>query len=148
MNSIEAKEFVISRIVAEAHSQSVPLSETEWQMLYWSEVHTPPSIPDLKQLANRFDKECDSDRYEAKIRSLAEAARKRDSVDAAKAQRWKDAITALSKEDHYINILLPGFGSGAASGGQQHRTRDIILYLAIAMAIVVAVTIYTLYTVR
>jgi len=54
-------------------------------MLYWSEIHAPPNIQDLKQLADRFDAECDSDRYEA-IRSLSEVARKRDSVDAAEIQ--------------------------------------------------------------
>ena len=146
MTASEAKEFVISRIVAEAHSLAVPLSETESQMLYWSEIHPPPNIPNLKDLAERFDAECDSDEYEAKIRRLAEAARQRDSVDAAQAQQWKDALDALSKKDHYINVMLPGFGSGAAARGGQNRVRDIILYLAIAITIVIALVIYVVYT--
>ena len=146
MTASEAKEFVISRIVAEARSLAVSLSETEWQMLYWSEIYPPPNIPNLKELAEHFDAECDSDEYEAKIRRLAEAARQRDSVDAAQAQQWKDALDALSKEDHYVNVMLPGFGSGAAVGGGQNRVRDIILYLAIAITIVIALAIYVVYT--
>ena len=148
MNATEAKEFVISRIIAEARSQAVPLSETERQMLYWSEAYPPANVPDLKKLAEHFDAECESDQYEAKIRALADAAWKRDSTNPTEAQRWKGAISALSQEDHYISVMLPGFGSRGVITGQQHRTRDVILYLAIAMAIVVAVTIYTLYTVR
>jgi hypothetical protein len=146
MNASEAKEFVISRIVAEARSQAVSLSETEWQMLYWSEIHPPPNIPDLGKLAERFDAECDSDQYEMKIRALAEAARKRDSIDEAQAKRWEGAIDALSEEDHYINVMLPGFSSSVGVAGRQHRTRDVILYLAIALSIVVVITIYALYT--
>jgi len=148
MNATEAKEFVIARIIAEARGQAVPLSETERKMLYWSEVYPPANIPDLKKLAERFDAECESDQYEAKIRALADAARKLDSTNATEAQRWKDAISALSQEDHYISVMLPGLGSHGVATGQQYRTRDVILYLAIAMAIVTAITIYTLYTVR
>ena len=148
MTATEAKEFVISRIVAEAGSQGLPLSETEWQMLYWSEVHPPPNIPDLKELSARFDAECDSDQYEEKIRGLAAAARSRDSANGAQAELWRDAVSALSKEDHYINVFLPGFGEGLTGADQKHRTRDIILYLAIALAVVTAVVIYTMYTVR
>jgi len=148
MNATDAKEFVISRIVAEARSQAVPLSETERQMLYWSEIHPPQNIPDLQELAGRFDAECDSDRYEEKIRGLVAAARSCDSANTVEAELWKDAVSALSKEDHYINVMLPGLGAGLGGTSQKHRTRDMILYLAIALAIATAVAIYTLYTVR
>lgn len=77
---------------------------------------------------------------------MAEAAKKQDSRDPVQAQRWKDAIQALSKEDHYINAMLAGFSIVDGVVRQQHRVRDMILYVAIAVSIVIAITIYAMYT--
>lgn len=44
----EAKDYIAERIAAEAARESVPLSEVERKMLYWSE--TDWTLPDMKQV--------------------------------------------------------------------------------------------------
>jgi hypothetical protein len=97
----EAKEFLISEIVAEAQSESIPLSEVERKMLYFTESGW--TLPDIREVSEDFDREYDQDKYERKIAKLVKKAdgrmRKgsRDDYD-----RWWAAIRFLQREDHYI----------------------------------------------
>jgi hypothetical protein len=63
----EAKEFLINRIVEEARQESLPLSETERKMLYFSE--TASTLPDMEAVNADFDRQHDQDEYEQKIGS-------------------------------------------------------------------------------
>lgn len=100
-----AKEFLIGHILAEAQLQCIPISTTERKMLYYSE--TGWSLPDIKKIGDRFDREYDQQAYEYKIgrivRSLRTRLRKRDP------QQWRDwnnAIDILRAEDHYLLVLI------------------------------------------
>src|SRR4051794_20659633 len=61
----EAKEFLISKIVAEAQNQNVALSEVERKMLYFTESGW--TLPDMMEVSATFDRKYDQDVYEKKI---------------------------------------------------------------------------------
>lgn len=101
----QAKEFLIAKIVLEAELEGAPLSEIERKMLYVSEVEHEP--PDLIEVNEQFEKECDSNEYEAKIAGLIKRAYQRDrAASGDESRRWFDEIATLSKEDHYILVMV------------------------------------------
>jgi hypothetical protein len=101
----EAKEFLISKIVAEAQHENVPLSEVERKMLYFTESGW--TLPNIMKVSEDFDREYDQDQYEQKIAKLITKADKRirkgsrDDYD-----RWWAAIRFLQQEDHYITVMI------------------------------------------
>ena len=101
----EAKEFLISEIVAEAQRENVPLSEVERKMLYFTESGW--TLPDIMKVSEDFDREYDQDEYEQKIAKLVGRADKyirkgpRDDYD-----RWWASIRFLQREDHYILVMI------------------------------------------
>jgi hypothetical protein len=101
----EAKEFLISEIVAEAQRDNVLLSEVERKMLYFTESGW--TLPDIMKVSEDFDREYDQDKYEQKIAKLVTNADKslregsRDDYD-----RWWAAIRFLQQEDHYILVMI------------------------------------------
>jgi hypothetical protein len=101
----EAKEFLISKIVAEAQHENAPLSEIERKMLYFTESGW--TLPDIMKVSEDFDREYDQDKYEQKIAKLVTKADKRirkgsrDDYD-----RWWAAIRFLQREDHYITVMI------------------------------------------
>jgi hypothetical protein len=104
-SSMAAKKFLVSRIVAEANRQGIPLSEVEQKMLYFSESY--PTLPEMAEVSEKFDKECNSEEYEEKISKLSQSAYRRDLKESDDtAQRWKDAIGLLKTEDHYILVMV------------------------------------------
>lgn len=102
---MDAKKFLVSRIVQEANRRHVPLSDLEQGMLYFSESY--PSLPDMAEIADRFESEHDDEEYEKKIRRLAKSAYRRDSKESPEAARlWRQAIKVLKREDHYILVMI------------------------------------------
>jgi hypothetical protein len=101
----EAKEFLVSRIVAEAQRENIPLSEVERKMLYFTESGS--RLSDIMEVSEDFDREYDQDKYEHKIAELATKAYRRirkgsrDDYD-----RWWAAIRLLQREDHYISVMI------------------------------------------
>jgi hypothetical protein len=101
----EAKEFLISEIVAEAQRDNIPLSEVERKMLYFTESGW--TLPDIMKVSEDFDREYDQPKYEQKIAKLITKAdtriRKssRDDYDS-----WWAAIRFLQREDHYISVMI------------------------------------------
>src|SRR5437867_1525312 len=101
----EAKEYLVSRIVEEAGSENVPLSELERKMLYFSETHW--TLPDMMEVYEEFDREYDQDEYEKKITLLARNVVKHDlSESPEKYEAWRAAVRVLEKEDHYILVAI------------------------------------------
>ena len=135
MDSAAAKQFLISKVVEEAEFEQVPLSEVEKKMLYFTEVH--PSLPDIYDVNTEFERSYDSDQYEAKVAGILRKARDRDSENSPIGeQQWKDALSALQKEDHYILVMVnQAFGAGSASGGA-NRVRDFLIYIAVGTGLV------------
>lgn len=151
MTAAEGKEFLISRIIAEAKREGVPLTDTEQEMLWWTEVHPEPHIPDLKRLAERFDDECDSDEYEEKIRALATGARDQAAkASPAQEQRWKEAVNAIGKEDHYLNVMLPVSSASVDDISDEppppHPIRDYLIYFTVGIALVGAIVLLAEFT--
>ena len=71
----EAKEFLISKIVAEAESENVILSNIERKMLYFTE--SAWTLPDMMEVYEDFDRGYDQAEYERKIAKLVKKADKR-----------------------------------------------------------------------
>jgi hypothetical protein len=105
----DAKEFLIARIVEEARRESIPLSEVERKMLYFSETHW--TLPDITSVSEEFDREYNQDEYEEKItRLVKEAAIHDDRQSVKQYDLWWDAIRLLKKEDHYILVMIDSAG--------------------------------------
>jgi hypothetical protein len=58
MNSADAKQFLIGRVIEEAELQQVSLSEVERKMLYFTEVS--PSLPDIYDVNAEFERNYDA----------------------------------------------------------------------------------------
>jgi len=63
----EAKEFLVSMIVAESSRTGVSLSKTEEKMLYFSE--TDWTLPDILKVNDAFEKQYNQVEYEEKLRA-------------------------------------------------------------------------------
>jgi len=109
----EAKEFLVARIAEEAQREGSPLSEVERKMLYFTE--TAWTLPDIMEVNDQFDREYDAAEYEKKIADLIRNARKRARKEGRpEFDAWSGAIRILSKEDHYLLVMLDEAG---ATGG-------------------------------
>jgi len=88
----EAKEFLISNIVAEAQRENVPLSEVERKMLYFTESGW--TLPDIMQVNEDFDRDYDQDEYERKVAKLARNVDRRMRKDSPQDyEEWWAAIS-------------------------------------------------------
>ncbi len=103
-NACEAKEFLISCIAEQAQRDGEPLSEVERKELYFSESGW--TLPDIMSVNEAFERDCDQDSYEKKIKKLVREARIRARKEALQdVKSWSDAIRILSKEDHYLSVM-------------------------------------------
>jgi hypothetical protein len=136
MDAIAAKQFLISKVTAEAEFKGTSLSEVERKMLQFTEAY--PSISDIYEVSAEFERTCDSDEYEAKISTLLRSARSRDQKQSPnQGQQWNDAVDALKDEDHYILVMVyRAFPEYRKTIVSTHRVRDYIIYLAIGIALV------------
>lgn len=91
----EAKEYLIGRIVDEAQRENVPLSEIERKMLYFTE--SAWTLPDIMDVAEKFDEEYDQPEYERKIASLVGHAANR-ARDEGQLDNWRAAASLLDTE--------------------------------------------------
>lgn len=133
MDSAAAKQFLIARVLEEAEFERVSLSEVEKKMLHFTEVH--PSLPDIYEVNEEFERTCDADEYEDKIAGLLKHARDRDQSGGLE-QQWKEALNALKKEDHYILVMVSqAFGPGS-SASQPSRLRHFLIYIAVGVGFV------------
>jgi hypothetical protein len=110
----DAKDFLANRIVAQARSENVPLSDVERKMLYWSE--TDWTLPDMKTVGAEFDRDYDQNEYEQKIaRLIANITADRHHHNEDEEEKWNAAVHKLSDGDHYLSVLIenalaPGSG--------------------------------------
>ena len=141
MDSIAAKQFLISRVVEQADCDHVPLSDIEKKMLHFTEVH--PTLPDIYEVNADFERTYDSDEYEAKIARLIKKARDCDRArSSVEAQHWNDAIDALKTEDHYILVMLhAALPEYRDTISPTHRLRDYIIYIAVGIGLVVSIIV-------
>ena len=131
-NGREAKEFLVSKIVAEAQRENVPLSEIERKMLYFTESGW--TLPDMMTVSEEFDREHDQDDYERKIARLITETDKHLRQDFRdEYARWWAAISYLQTEDHYISVMI-GIAGLRPRGD---RLRLFIAVLGIAAGLLV-----------
>lgn len=127
----EAEEFLIGRIVDQAQRENVPLSDVERKMLYFTESGW--TLPDMMDVAEKFDEDYDQFEYERKIARLAEHAMKR-AREEGQIEEWRDAVRALHTEDHYLSVMI---GQASAAVRPPH---DRLKLWATAFALVAAFT--------
>jgi hypothetical protein len=97
----EAKDYLASRISEEAGNEGVTLTEVERKMLYFTE--TGWTLPDMKAVSAEFDRAYDGDEYERKIGALVRKILAREDTDQGS---WDNAVTSLSRGDHYLLVLI------------------------------------------
>jgi hypothetical protein len=136
MDPIGAKQFLISRVIAQAATEQVNLSDVEMKMLHFTEVH--PSLPDIYEVNAAFERDYDSDEYEIKITHLLKNARDSDGRSSpGQKQMWDDALNALKSEDHYILVMAyRAFPEYRKLLVPTHRVRDYVIYIAIGITLV------------
>src|ERR1700722_12426223 len=78
MDPAAAKRFLISKVIDEAAFEHISLTDIEKKMLQFSELH--PSLPNLYEVNEEFERDYDADEYEDKIKSLLKNARERDGT--------------------------------------------------------------------
>jgi len=129
-----AKQFLISKVMEEAALERVALSDIEQKMLQFTEVNSPP--PNVYEIAEQFDRECDSNKYEAKIAALLKNAREHNTKNSPLAdQPWKDALESLKNEDHYILVIAAAAFGADAARGNNHQTPKYVIYVALAIGV-------------
>lgn len=100
-----AKEFLIRCIVEEAQRERDPLSDTERNMLYFSETHW--TLPNILEVNQAFEREYNEGEYENKIERLIRNFKARvDREDAASLEQWNHAVKTLESEDHYLLVMI------------------------------------------
>jgi hypothetical protein len=135
----EAKDFLISKIVAEAQCENIPLSEVERKMLYFTESGW--TLPDIMKVNEDFDREYDQDDYEHKIAKLVAKADKRIRKGSREDYgKWWAAIRFLQQEDHYILVMI-------RLAGLRPRGDQLRLF-ATALGIVVCILVWVFVSVK
>src|SRR5579864_6010162 len=141
---MEAKRFLAEKITLEASVEGVPLSDAEQKLLLFSEEDPdspgPEDIPDYVLDADEVE-------YEEKIIRLLRAAYKRDKDNPLERERYKDAMRTLEDSDHYIMAMaVPALSSPLIPRrASEHVARDLLIYVAIALAIVIAITLLAMW---
>ena len=139
-NGRDAKEFLISRIVAEAQRENVPLSEVERKMLYFTESGS--TLPDMTAVSKSFDSEYHQNEYEQKIARLIRNAAKHDRKESRdEYDTWWAAIRFLRREDHYLSVMIGIAGLRPA----RDLSRLFVTGLAFAACLLVAVFLLAKY---
>jgi hypothetical protein len=101
----QAKEYLVERIVAEAHLEQVPLSEIERKMLYFTESGW--TLPNILEVNAEFERDYYNEEYEQKIAGLVREIEKQNETASGDEQsRWDDAVVKLSEGDHYLLVLI------------------------------------------
>ena len=105
MHVREAKDFLVQQTAQQASMESVPLSNLEKRMMYFTE--SADAVEDSIKLNEEFEAEFDTSEYEAKISSLLHHAYDRIKKENPETTReWDEAVRELRKGDHYILVLL------------------------------------------
>jgi hypothetical protein len=100
-----AKEFLVRCIVDEAQREGTPLTDTERDMLYFSETYW--TLPNIFEINEAFERDYDQGEYETKISALIRNFKTRAAKeDSAALEAWNDSVRILEAEDHYILVMI------------------------------------------
>ena len=102
---LEAKQFFVDKILAEAGVQSVPISAAERYMLSWSE--SDPEFHRNAVLTTAFEAETNAAKFEEKAVRIVREAYARDlRSDPRAREKWRAAYQTLRSGDHYLLVML------------------------------------------
>jgi hypothetical protein len=102
---IQARQFLVSRIIEEARRQHEDLSDFEMKMLRTSDASSP--LPDLEPIAVQCEDEAAIERYVEKIRRLSKLAYRSDRRNSPQdIARWKEAIAILKWHDPNLASMV------------------------------------------
>jgi hypothetical protein len=136
MDTKEAKDFLVEQTAEQAALESVALSELEKRMMYFTESD-PASCPNPLELNEEFERQYDTQEYEAKIARLLHHAYKRLRQEAPQKTRdWDDAIRTLRKGDHYLLVFW------SLKPADENRLRDSFIMVGIGLLIVAGIVIW------
>jgi len=101
----EAKRYFVDKVLRQARSEGVTLSDAERRMLSWSE-----SDPDFNvdpELADQLSAEMSDQQYESNVIGLLERRFAADAAeDPGSREAWQQAYAVLAQGDHYILIMI------------------------------------------
>ena len=136
-----AAQFLVEKIVSEASIAGVPLSDNERKMLLFSEIS--PTLPDMVEVNEVFDRDYDRAEYESKISKLICHLRKREHKLNEANRRWNEAVESLRGSDYYLLVMID------QASPRERRWVDLIRLVITALLIVgVFVTIVWFATAR
>lgn len=128
-NAGDAKEFLVSRIVAESQRESVSLSEVEKKMLYFSE--SAWTLPGIVGVSDAFVREYNQAEYEQKLAKLIRKICANDRIhNREEFDAWNEAVRILSEEDHYLLVLINAAESPSLSARRVVKLSAIALVVA------------------
>jgi len=135
MKTKQAKDFLVQQTAEQAARESVPLSETEKKMMYFTESDAT-SCDNPVEVNEEFEAQYDTAEYETKISRLLHHAYDRLKLEDPEGKRtWDQAIRTLRKGDHYFLVLWD------IKPRSEHRTRDFFKLLGVGMLIAVGIGI-------
>ena len=134
-SQLDAKQFLINKITAQADRTTTSLTDVEQRMLQLNldDPGSASGIP-VEVLQDK------SRTYEKKIAKLLQSAYHRDREAPQEQQRYRDALRALRNSDHYILIIATD------AIPQRRRFRNVAIYVIIALAMVVMIAVLQIWT--
>jgi len=132
--------FIADKIIEQAAREGVALSEVERKILLFSE--SSPTLPDIRQVNEIFDRDYDSAQYEATIVSLIRHVKLSFWQNPDAGHAWNEAAKQLRGEDYYFMMMLNEAGSGERPPG------DLIRLIGTAVAIVAVVVAIVFWFIR
>ena len=135
MNVREAKDFLVNQTAEQAALESVPLSDLEKRMMYFSE--SDDSCQNPIALNEEFEAQYNSDEYEAKLARLLRHAYSRTKKENPGQKRmWDEAIRELRKSDHYILAMWDTHGSAERPAHDQLKLFGAAIAVAAGVVLV------------
>jgi hypothetical protein len=142
MKAKQAKDFLVQQTAEQASRESVPLSETEKKMMYFTESDAT-SCDNPVELNEEFEAQYDTAEYETKISRLLHHAYDRLKLEDPEGKRtWDQAIGTLRKGDHYFLVLWD------IKPRSDHPTRDFFKLLGVGMLIAVGIGIAAVFSAK
>ncbi|HEY6249220.1 MAG TPA: hypothetical protein VI685_04630 [Candidatus Angelobacter sp.] len=129
-SQLDARQFLVNKITAEAGISGVTLSDAELRLLLLNldEPESATGIP-VEVLEDT------TGTHENKIRALLQGAYTRDASNPEEQQKYKNAARALKNTDHYIRIIV----AVAVPRGSLMNNVGIYIIIALAMAAMIVV---------
>ena len=105
MKNKQAKDFLVQQVAEQAARESIPLTDIETKMMYFTE-NDPASCDNPAELNDQFEAKYDTAEYEIKIsRLLHHASDRLKAEDPTGRRNWDEAIRTLRKGAHYLLVL-------------------------------------------